>query len=56
MRLDTAPQPEASIGLDYFGSAFKMEQQFYEKRSHDKFGMDVTVPRAEHRKLLHNIA
>jgi aspartate racemase len=37
------------------GTAFTMEQEFYKKRLHDKFGLDVMVPRPEHRKLLHAI-
>lgn len=41
------------VGL--LGTAFTMEQEFYKKRLFDKFGLDVMVPRPEHRTLLHEI-
>jgi aspartate racemase len=41
------------VGL--LGTAFTMEREFYKNRLHDKFGLDVMVPRPKHRKLLHGI-
>jgi aspartate racemase len=41
------------IGL--LGTAFTMEREFLKSRLHEKFGLDVIVPRPEHRKLLHDI-
>ena len=41
------------IGL--LGTAFTMEQEFYKGRLSKKYGLDVIVPDAEDRKLVHRI-
>jgi len=41
------------VGL--LGTAFTMEKGFYKDRLREKFGLDVTVPCPEHRKILHDI-
>lgn len=41
------------IGL--LGTAFTMEQPFYRQRLIDKFGLDVLVPDAAGRKIVHDI-
>ena len=41
------------IGL--LGTAFTMEQDFYKGRLRDKFGLEVSVPQAEDRKIIHRI-
>lgn len=41
------------VGL--MGTAFTMEKGFYKDRLREKFGLEVIVPCAEHRKLLHDI-
>ncbi len=41
------------IGL--LGTKFTMEQEFYKGRLTDKFGLDVVVPNADDRAVIHNI-
>jgi aspartate racemase len=41
------------VGL--LGTAFTMEKGFYKDRLHQKFGLDVIVPCADGRKLVHNV-
>ena len=41
------------IGL--LGTAFTMEQDFYKGRLSEKYGLDVIVPDAPDRKLVHDI-
>lgn len=41
------------VGL--LGTAFTMEQDFYKGRLADKFGLDVVVPDAEDRAIVHRI-
>lgn len=41
------------VGL--LGTAFTMEREFLKSRMHDRFGLDVMIPRPEHRRLLHEI-
>lgn len=42
-----------TIGL--LGTAFTMEQPFYKQRLIDKFNLDVLVPSAQDRKIVHDI-
>ena len=42
-----------TVGL--LGTAFTMEQEFYKGRLSGKYGLDVVVPNALDRKLVHNI-
>ncbi len=37
------------------GTAFTMEQDFYRRRLQDRFGLDVVVPQAEDRRIVHDI-
>jgi aspartate racemase len=41
------------VGL--LGTAFTMEQEFYKRRLHDLFGLDVVVPQADDRRIVHDI-
>jgi aspartate racemase len=41
------------VGL--LGTAFTMEQDFYKSRLADRFGLDVLIPEAAHRALVHQI-
>jgi len=41
------------VGL--LGTKFTMEQDFYKGRLIDKFGLDVVVPNADDREIIHNI-
>lgn len=41
------------VGL--LGTAFTMEQDFYKSRLATKFGIDVVIPEAEDRSLIHNV-
>lgn len=41
------------VGL--LGTAFTMEQGFYKERLHEKFGLDVVVPDADGREIVHRI-
>jgi aspartate racemase len=41
------------VGL--LGTAFTMEQEFYKERLSEKYGIDVVVPDAPDRKLVHDI-
>ena len=41
------------VGL--LGTAFTMERDFYKGRLSERFGLEVTVPCAEHRQLVHAI-
>lgn len=42
-----------TVGL--LGTAFTMEQPFYKGRLSDRFGIDVLVPPADERKVVHDI-
>lgn len=41
------------VGL--LGTAFTMEQDFYKRRLRDRFGLDVVVPQADDRRIVHDI-
>jgi aspartate racemase len=41
------------VGL--LGTAFTMEQDFYKRRLRDLFGLDVMVPQADDRRIVHDI-
>jgi aspartate racemase len=41
------------VGL--LGTAFTMEKGFYKERLREKYGLDVMVPCAEHRQLVHDV-
>lgn len=41
------------VGL--LGTAFTMEQPFYRKRLEDRYGLEVVVPEAEDRELVHRV-
>jgi aspartate racemase len=41
------------VGL--IGTAFTMEQNFYKGRLNDLFGLEVVVPQAEDRRIIHDI-
>jgi aspartate racemase len=41
------------VGL--IGTAFTMEQDFYKGRLNDLFGLEVVVPQAEDRRIIHDI-
>jgi aspartate racemase len=41
------------VGL--LGTAFTMEEDFYRRRLKDLFGLDVIVPKAEDRRIVHEI-
>jgi aspartate racemase len=43
----------ARVGL--LGTAFTMEQDFYKRRLTDAFGLDVVVPQADDRRIVHDI-
>ena len=43
----------ARVGL--LGTAFTMEQDFYKRRLNDVFGLDVVVPQADDRRVVHDI-
>jgi aspartate racemase len=43
----------AKVGL--LGTAFTMEQDFYKGRLTDRFGLEVLVPEAEDRRVVHEI-
>ena len=43
----------ARVGL--LGTAFTMEQDFYKRRLHDAFGLDVVVPLVDDRRIVHDI-
>lgn len=42
-----------TVGL--LGTAFTMEQEFYKGRLRDKYGLDVIVPSAIDRKIVHSV-
>lgn len=42
-----------SVGL--LGTAFTMEQDFYRGRLHDQYGLNVLIPEANDRQLVHRI-
>jgi aspartate racemase len=42
-----------TVGL--LGTAFTMEQDFYKRRLNDVFGLDVVVPQADDRRIVHDI-
>jgi len=46
-------QDVKTVGL--LGTAFTMEQDFYKRRLHDRFGLDVLVPDADDRAAVHRI-
>jgi aspartate racemase len=41
------------VGL--LGTAFTMEQDFYKGRLRDRFGLEVLIPEAEDRALVHRV-
>ena len=43
----------AKVGL--LGTAFTMEQDFYKGRLQDRFGLDVLIPVADERRVIHDI-
>jgi aspartate racemase len=42
-----------TVGL--LGTAFTMEQDFYKRRLNELFGLDVVVPQADDRRIVHDI-
>jgi aspartate racemase len=42
-----------TVGL--LGTAFTMEQDFYKSRLKDRFGLEVIVPQAEDRRIVHEV-
>jgi aspartate racemase len=48
-----AAQPIKRVGL--LGTAFTMEQDFYKGRLQHRFGLDVIVPHAQDRSLVHRV-
>jgi aspartate racemase len=46
---------ESSARVGLLGTAFTMEQEFYKQRLKDKFGLDVVVPHADDRRIVHDI-
>ncbi len=41
------------VGL--LGTAFTMEQDFYKGRLQDRYGLEVTIPNANDRKIIHSV-
>ncbi len=41
------------VGL--LGTTFTMEKDFYTRRLREKFGLDVSIPKPDHRKVVHDI-
>ncbi len=55
---DATGERIAGEGIRHVGllaTAFTMERDFYTRRLREKFGLDVMIPNADHRKVIHDV-